>query len=220
MNFESRDYHLPRRTTLQFFDNWNSFQVHADKHFLKYPFCRLFDASFAEQVRQQIASGQVPLLGAFYGRVFPRLEAGVRFAADLPVYIRYVALVTLDVGRKFKESGFYFLAKEGFQVGAHTGVVRTAFYTEQREGFSEFARFRDAWLRLRRHTVVDGSYYDSANRRRYDYDRRLLVFSSPANWLPHDPDPHAEPPAELLDEVDRCVRAAKKQSPPGGSPPS
>jgi hypothetical protein len=212
MKFESCVFNIPLPTELRFFDKQKSFHYHAKEHFTKYPFHRLIDQVkpiLVHSLCQQMPNPPVSLLQEFYDMVFPILERGVSFAVNTPVYIRYNnALVILNEGRVYRESGFYFLAKEGFHIGAHTGAVRTAFFTLCTPGWSDWSRFRDAWIQLHRRLVVDKGYSDSKYGKRYDFGTADVFFYSASNWLPDDLDYNAAPPADLLEEVRRNLQGS------------
>ncbi|GIW89995.1 MAG: hypothetical protein KatS3mg109_0427 [Pirellulaceae bacterium] len=201
ISIQARSYQLPTTTTLTFFRDAEHFAQKVRDHFLNAgePWSRLLGVRFLRQLRQKLAAGEVSILEVAYDRVLPVLDGGISFAAALPLFVRYQAVSDFGGGNVRQHEGYFLLAKAGFKVVAHGGIVRTAYFLAKTPRDSAFTLFRQAWKAIKARALTRQYVDDKAGR---TVVHRRVEWFSPENWA-RCPNPHRKPrtsprPGKLL----------------------
>ena len=131
---ERRTFLLPGRTLDVLFFRPLAFLHTLRDHFLteNEPWERVFHLKrkSLENLRQQIASEDVGILGAAAAKVYPRavevLAQAIDWSGALPVYVEFIQerSQSADREKNRETSGFYFIGESGFLVVVAEGVVR------------------------------------------------------------------------------------------------
>jgi hypothetical protein len=188
---KTRSYELPSATALAFFKDEEHFARKVRDHFLNpgEPWSRLLGVHFLRQLGQKLSAGEVSVLEEAYERALPVLDGGIRFAAGLPLFVRYEAEVAYGEGKMSRHEGYFLLAEAGFKVVAHGGIVRTAYFLTKTPGDSSFTLFKEAWRAIKARALMR-QYVDHKAGRTVRHLR--VEWFNTENWA-HCPNPHRNP---------------------------
>lgn len=216
ITIETRSYELPSRTELAFFKDENHFKLKVCDHFLNpaEPWSRLLGVKFLRRVRQKLAAGEVSVLEQVYADAIPVLDEGVQFAVDLPLFVRFEAEFSFGGGRNSTHEGWYMLAKAGFKVVAHGGIVRTAYFVSKTPGDSYFTLFKEAWRSIKARALTK-QYTDHKGGRTVRH--KQVEWFNTDNWT-RCPNPHKKPPSSarkkaLPPEIERWLEDVDQDIP-------
>lgn len=184
-----RTYSFDTSRTLRYFAGHEHFLRKLRKHFLNpsEPWGRLFQVSFLRQLGQKLRANDVSLVEDAYQQAVEIIDAGVRFSAALPLYVRIREHVPEAPERE--RGVYYFLAEAGFKIVAYGGMIRTAYFMSKNPQESKYTLFKDAWFSLRARALAP-KLTNSPNGVRLEYPE--VDWFNRENWMTC-PNPHPAP---------------------------
>src|SRR5437764_1230534 len=136
---------LPDRTRLQFFRNLRAFRAHAEKHFLSSNelWSEVLGDSFPRDDPDRWDERTVRMV---YEQVVKVLDAGILFAQDRPLFVRFTEWrCPMNGGPSRQNAGIYLLAEPGYVMVVEADIVKTAFFCGKHRHDPSFVRFEAGW---------------------------------------------------------------------------
>lgn len=185
LTIQSRQYALPdgQPLSVTFFRDLTHFRHTVNDHFLQplEPWERLLGVKFLKKVRQKIKAENVSVLEELYLQVVPKLDEGIRFSIELPIYAEFQQeRCRVGEDRWYKTAGYFFLSDQGFLMVVRDGLLRTARFQKQISGSNPSKR--ELFLAARsfvKQCLAKGYVDSKGNENVTQVSYRLIT---PENW--------------------------------------
>ena len=177
---------------IQFFSEMERFKVHIKDHFCdkSKPWSRLLGQKLIDQICQKVEKGEVTPIETkdFYNKVVSKLNEGITFSVNSPLYIIIDEQTSLSNKNNFKDrKALYFIAEQGYILICDENIIKTAYFVGHNPKKDAYlVLFKKAWENIKA-KCEKKEYYDNKG----DIYHKILDVKkeNEANWQ-NCPNPH------------------------------